>query len=87
MKYTNVEQIREELWKRFNAAEFCGDIKSIDISFKDSGNKWKIDYHLKWCGTRIGWKGKYYTATNQNTVKYFKSLYTLSKAIVAGYIN
>ena len=82
----SAEQIVKVLKDKFNDAKFDGDYKTIEITFKATGNKWKIQYMLHWGGTRNGWSGNYYTATNNGTVKYFKSIETLSRAIAAGYI-
>ena len=82
----NAEKIKKVLEDKFNDAKFVGDYKTIEITFKATGNKWEIQYMLHWGGTRYGFSGNYYKATNNGTVKYFKSIESLSRAIAAGYI-
>lgn len=83
----NAEKIAEVLKNKFNDVKFDGDYKTIEITFNATGNKWKIQYMLHWGGTRYGFSGNYYTATNNGIVKYFKSIESLSRAIAAGYVS
>ena len=60
--------------------------KTIEITFKKTGNTWIIKYHLAWCGTRYGFK-RHCTAQNGNIIKHFRDLEKLASAIAAGYIS
>ena len=80
-------KIQGALRERFDKVKFNGDVKAIEITFKNTGNTWRIEYFLHWRGTRYGFSGNYYKAIHNENVKYFKSIETLSKAIANGYIK
>jgi len=84
---TKAERIERELAKRFDEARFEGDEKTISLTFKETGNEWKLAYHLHYGGTRYGFSKGYFKASRNGEEKHFRSRETLAKAIAAGYIR